>query len=117
MSAHSDPKQLPAVWRPPQGGSDIQYHQHEWTSGTQGGGKVPADFEWTSNPRVYAEDFGANVHPFQVSEPIPAAAPAAKGAPGAPAHAASSTSIAGPAQNPGAAANGAEGQKSSATKS
>ncbi len=62
MSA-SDPKQLPALWRPPQGGADIEHHTREWTSGTMGGGKVPADFEWHSNPRVYAEDFGANVLP------------------------------------------------------
>ncbi|GEM_PF-3204221 len=117
MSAHSDPKQLPAVWRPPQGGADIQHHQHEWTSGTQGGGKVPADFEWTSNPRVYAEDLGANVRPDHVPHSAPVAPPAVKAAPGAPSAAASSTSTAVPHQNPGAAANGAEAQNSSATKS
>lgn len=60
MSA-SDPKQMPALWRPPQGGSDIEHHTREWTSGTAGGGKVPSDFEWTSNPKTYAEEAGANV--------------------------------------------------------
>ena len=57
----SDPKQMPALWRPPQGGSDIEHHTREWTSGTMGGGKVPSDFEWASNPRAYAEEFGANL--------------------------------------------------------
>ena len=70
MSA-SDPKQMPALWRPPQGGADIEHHTREWTSGSMGGGKVPADFEWTSNPRAYAEEFGANLPP----QVIPQAAP------------------------------------------
>lgn len=80
MSA-SDPKQVPALWRPPQGGADIEHHQREWTSGTQGGGKVPSDFEWTSNPKAYAEEFGINVphplvpetisHPVQPTTPLP----------------------------------------------
>ena len=65
MSA-SDPKQMPALWRPPQGGADIEHHTREWTSGSMGGGKVPADFEWTSNPRAYAEEFGANLPPLVV---------------------------------------------------
>ena len=60
----TDPKQTPALWRPPPGGSDIEHHSREWTSGSMGGGKVPADFEWTSNPRAYAEEFGANVPPL-----------------------------------------------------
>lgn len=67
MSA-SDPKQMPALWRPPQGGSDIEHHTQEWTSGSMGGGKVPADFEWTSNPRAYAEEFGANLPPGVVPQ-------------------------------------------------
>ncbi|MBS1150533.1 MAG: hypothetical protein H6Q89_2231 [Myxococcaceae bacterium] len=66
MSA-SDPKQLPALWRPPQGGADIEHHTREWTSGTAGGGKVPADYEWTSNPKTYAEEYGANVSPQDVA--------------------------------------------------
>lgn len=56
----SDPKQLPALYRPPQGGLDIEHHTKEWTSGGMGGGKVPADFEWASNPKVTQEERGAN---------------------------------------------------------
>ena len=60
MSA-SDPRQLPALWRPPQGGSDIEHHTREWTSGSMGGGKVPSDYEWPSNPKVAQEEEGANI--------------------------------------------------------
>lgn len=35
------------------------YHTHEWSSGTRGGGKVPADFEWKSNPKQWQEENGA----------------------------------------------------------
>ena len=73
MSA-TDPKQTPALWRPPQGGSDIEHHTREWTSGAMGGGKVPADYEWTSNPKVYAEEFGANVPALAVPVKAPESA-------------------------------------------
>ena len=60
---------LPAVWRAPTGSPDIDHHTREWTSGTRGGGKVPADYEWTTNPKVEQEETGANraEHP----EPAP----------------------------------------------
>lgn len=57
----SDPKKLPVPWKAPQGGSDIEHHSREWTSGTMGGGKVPADYEWGTNPKVFQEEQGANV--------------------------------------------------------
>ena len=37
-----------------------QHHTREWPSGTQGGGKVPADFGWHSNPKQSQEENGAN---------------------------------------------------------
>ena len=61
FAINSDPKHLPAVWRAPQGGLDIEHHTREWTSGAMGGGKVPADFEWRTNPKVAQEELGANV--------------------------------------------------------
>jgi hypothetical protein len=67
MSA-SDPKQTPALWRPPQGSPDIDHQSREWTSGSMGGGKVPADYEWTSNPKTYAEDLGVNIPPHAVPQ-------------------------------------------------
>jgi hypothetical protein len=39
---------------------DIDHHLKEWTSGTRGGGKVPADFEWRSNPKQWQEENGNN---------------------------------------------------------
>ena len=57
----SDPKKLPVPWKAPQGGSDIEHHTREWTSGAMGGGKVPVDYEWSSNPKVDQEEQGANV--------------------------------------------------------
>lgn len=59
----SDPKKLPAVYHPPQGTPDIEHHTQEWTSGTRGGGKVPADFEWGTNPKQYQEERGSNDEP------------------------------------------------------
>jgi hypothetical protein len=60
-SQSSDPKKLPVPYKPIQGGADIDHHTREWTSGSRGGGKVPADFEWTSNPKQTQEEAGANV--------------------------------------------------------
>lgn len=36
------------------------HHTHVWTSGKQGGGKVPADFAWKTNPKQTQEEFGTN---------------------------------------------------------
>jgi hypothetical protein len=61
MESHSDdPKRLPVPWKPPANArSDIEHHLHEWTSGTRGGGRVPPDFTWGSNPKQAQEEFGA----------------------------------------------------------
>jgi hypothetical protein len=54
----SDPKNLPVPWtaRPE---VDIEHHRREWTSGTRGGGKVPRDFTWPSNPKQNQEEHGS----------------------------------------------------------
>ena len=51
---------LPVVWRAPTGTPDSEHHTREWTSGTRGGGKVPADYQWNSNPKVEQEENGAS---------------------------------------------------------
>ena len=38
---------------------DLEYHTKEFTSGTRGGGKVPADFQWKSNTKQYQEENGS----------------------------------------------------------
>jgi hypothetical protein len=37
------------------------YHLNEWTSGSRGGGSVPADFEWRSNPKQSQEESGTSL--------------------------------------------------------
>ena len=59
MSLGSDATKLPVPYKPTPGHTDIVHHQQEWTSGTMGGGKVPDDLEWTTNPKQYQEEFGA----------------------------------------------------------
>ncbi|MBK7861619.1 MAG: hypothetical protein IPJ65_23985 [Archangiaceae bacterium] len=39
---------------------DAFHHTNEWTSGKRGGGKVPADLEWRSNPKQRQEELGTN---------------------------------------------------------
>lgn len=53
----SDPKQLPVPFkaRP----SDIEHHKREWTSGTRGGGSIPKDFGWNTNPKQQQEENGS----------------------------------------------------------
>jgi hypothetical protein len=64
MSHGSDSSKLPVPYKPdPTKQADIAYHDSEWTSGGRGGGKVPADFEWGTNPKQYQEELGANVPP------------------------------------------------------
>lgn len=61
-SHSSDPTKLPVPYRPDTSKPpDSTYHTREWTSGTQGGGKLPADFEWRSNPKQWQEEHGTNV--------------------------------------------------------
>jgi hypothetical protein len=60
MGSHgSDPKRLPVPYTPPTHRAHIEHHLHEWTSGTRGGGKVPADFTWGTNPKQTQEENGA----------------------------------------------------------
>ena len=57
----SDSKKLPVPYKPDlQRQSDAFHHTYEWTSGKRGGGKVPADFEWRSNPKQNQEEDGVN---------------------------------------------------------
>lgn len=37
----------------------MDYHLKEWSSGKRGGGKMPADFGWNSNPKQYQEENGS----------------------------------------------------------
>jgi len=34
------------------------YHLEEWSSGQRGGGKVPEDFSWRTNPKQWQEELG-----------------------------------------------------------
>ena len=61
----SDPKNLP-VPRPARPEADIEHHQSEWTSGKRGGGHVPKDFTWPTNPKEHQEEFGSG----EVDAPI-----------------------------------------------
>lgn len=36
------------------------HHTQEWSSGTRGGGSIPADFGWSSNPKQYQEEYGSS---------------------------------------------------------
>lgn len=36
------------------------YHTQEWSSGTRGGGSIPADFGWPTNPKQYQEEYGSS---------------------------------------------------------
>ena len=57
-SHHEDPKKLPVPARP-RGDLDLEHHRKEWTSGTRGGGSVPADFGWPTNPKQQQEEYGS----------------------------------------------------------
>jgi hypothetical protein len=60
MGSHgSDPKRLPMKYTPPAGPADLDHQHKEWASGSRGGGKVPKDFAWGTNPKQTQEEFGA----------------------------------------------------------
>lgn len=61
----SDPKKLPVPLkaRPDQ---DLHHHRAEWTSGSRGGGSVPKDFGWKTNPKQSQEENGSGA----LDEPI-----------------------------------------------
>jgi|CXWL01.1.fsa_nt_gi hypothetical protein len=46
--------------QPTSGKTDMDYHVKEWTSGTQGAGRLPDDFEWGTNPKQNQEENGAS---------------------------------------------------------
>lgn len=56
----TDPKKLPVPFkgRPM---TDIVHQDTEWGTGAKGrgGGKVPADFTWGTNPKQHQEERGA----------------------------------------------------------
>ncbi len=58
-SSHdSHPQQLPVPYKPrPE--ADLVHHQKEWSSGTRGGGSVPRDFGWRTNPKQAQEEYGS----------------------------------------------------------
>ena len=39
------------------------YHTQEWSSGSRGGGKLPADFGWHTNPKQWQEELGSAAIP------------------------------------------------------
>jgi len=60
----SDSNKLPVPYKPDQQRqTDAFHHTHEWTSGKRGGGKVPKDFEWRTNPKQQQEETGVNEKP------------------------------------------------------
>jgi hypothetical protein len=60
MSGHreADPSKLPVPWkdRPER---DLVHQEQEWASGTRGGGSVPLDFGWPTNPKQQQEEHGS----------------------------------------------------------
>lgn len=55
-----DPKKLPVPFKPKASPKQDLVHQtQEWTSGGRGGGSVPADFTWGTNPKQHQEERGA----------------------------------------------------------
>ena len=54
----SNPNKAPLVYKPTEQ-RDIDHHKKEWSSGTRGGGSVPKDFTWRSNPKQDQEENGA----------------------------------------------------------
>lgn len=54
----TDPKKLPVVYKP-RVARDIDHQEEEWVSGSRGGGSVPADFGWQTNPKQHQEERGA----------------------------------------------------------
>jgi hypothetical protein len=56
----SDPTKLPVPWKG-RTTTDIVHHDAEWGTGEKGrgGGKVPTDFSWGTNPKQHQEERGA----------------------------------------------------------
>ncbi|MGV3625425.1 MAG: hypothetical protein ACO1OB_31735 [Archangium sp.] len=62
----SDPNQLPVPFKARPG--DIEHHKREWTSGSRGGGSIPKDFGWNTNPKQQQEENGAGTLKKPVSK-------------------------------------------------
>jgi hypothetical protein len=58
----ADPRKLPVRYTP-RPDADIEHHKREWTSGTRGGGKIPKDFGWRTNPKQTQEENGSSALP------------------------------------------------------
>lgn len=56
----SDSNKLPVPYKPDTRQNDLFHHTNEWTSGRRGGGRVPADYEWKTNPKQQQEEVGVN---------------------------------------------------------
>jgi len=54
-----DPQKLPVPWKE-RSQRDLRYHQAEWSSGTRGGGAVPKDVTWATNPKERQEENGSS---------------------------------------------------------
>lgn len=57
-SAPAEAPKLPVEWKE-QLHRDLHYHQKEWSSGTRGGGMIPKDFDWLTNPKQRQEENGS----------------------------------------------------------
>lgn len=56
---HGQSHRLPVPWKADLSRApDIEHHTKEWTSGARGGGYVPDDFEWGTNPKQEQEEKG-----------------------------------------------------------
>jgi hypothetical protein len=53
-----DPRKAPVPWKE-RAQRDIHYQEAEWASGERGGGSVPRDFGWRTNPKQEQEENGA----------------------------------------------------------
>jgi hypothetical protein len=49
---------LPVPWKE-RSGRDLHYQEDEWSSGARGGGRVPNDFGWRTNPKQQQEENGS----------------------------------------------------------
>ncbi|MBL8917884.1 MAG: hypothetical protein JNJ54_03415 [Myxococcaceae bacterium] len=56
----ADPKKLPVPFKS-RATNDLAHHENEWSTGREqrGGGKVPADLTWPTNPKQYQEERGS----------------------------------------------------------
>lgn len=69
LTKPADPKKLPVPWRKgADADPDLEHHRREWWSGERGGGKVPADLDWRTNPKQYQEENGAGTVTAPISK-------------------------------------------------